>query len=136
MSENQPNQPKKRDGGLTFWLVIILLGNMIFLLSQVPSIRLLFFPLGAILFSFFDGFFGGSPLWSIPLFIIYTIISICSIIALLMWRKVGFYAICLTAIAAFITSMVVGILTFGIIVNCASIVILSILLRTEWKLFR
>ncbi len=137
MSENQPEQPKKRDGGLAFWLVIILLGNTMFLLSQVPSMRFLFFPLGTILLSIFDVLStGGLPLWSIPLFIIYSIISTCSIIAVFMWRKLGFYAICLTAIAGFITSIVAGILTLAIIVNSASIVILSILLRTEWKLFR
>jgi hypothetical protein len=29
------NQPKKRDGGLNFWLIILLLGNALFVLGNV-----------------------------------------------------------------------------------------------------
>jgi hypothetical protein len=135
-------KPKKLDGGLNFWLMLTLLGNAvfvlgnaIFLVSQIETD--MFFPLGGLLSLFVNAFLlGGSPLWSIPLFITYSLVSICSIIALYMWRKWGFYAICLTTIAGFVTCFGTGILPFGVLVGCASTVILAILLRTEWSRFR
>jgi hypothetical protein len=141
MSENQPNEPKKRDGGLRTWLVLILLGNAIFLISLLASVWkdffFVIFPFGVIL-GFFE-FFSESfliPLWSIPFFVIYSAISICSVILLFAWRKWGFYAICIITIAGLVTGIVSGFLTLGILAGCASIVILGILLRSEWKLFR
>jgi hypothetical protein len=45
-------QPKKRSGGLTFWLAVILIGNAIFIISQIwPDAGMLFFPIGP-MFSF------------------------------------------------------------------------------------
>ena len=105
-------------------------------LSNMGRCRFAFFPLGAILSIFVTGFFGGSPLWSIPLFIAYSVVSICSVIALFTWRKWGFYAVCLTTVAGFLTCFVTGVLPFGVTVNCAGTFILAILLRTEWNLFR
>ncbi len=134
MSENQL---RKRDGGLTFWLSLILVGNAIFVISQIYSdVGFFFFPVGTIFFAVFESFSSGFPLWSIPLFVAYSIGSICSIVALFTWRKIGFYAICLFAVAAFITGIATGVLTLSIIINCVSMGILAILLRTEWKLFR
>ena len=133
MSENQP---KNRSGGLSTWLILILLGNIIFLLSQATTVINSLFPaLGLFLF-FFYGFFAGSPLWSIPLFVTYSVVSMCSVIVLFTWRKRGFYAICLATVAAFLTSIVGGILTFNVLVNCASTLILGILLRAEWNKFQ
>ena len=135
MSENQP---RKRDGGLTFWLSLILAGNILFIISQIYAeiSELLFFPIGTILLETFNLVFNGFPLWSMPLFIAYSVGSICSIVAIFMWRTVGFYAISLIAIVGLLTSMASGVLTLSIIANCISIGILAILLRTEWKLFR
>jgi hypothetical protein len=128
---------KKRDGGLAFWLKIILLGNTIFIASQVwAGVQLLFFPFGAIFFTFFNAFFFGSPPWLMPLFVTYSIISIGSVVTLFKWRKWGFYAICLTTIVGFVTGITSGVLTFGILVNCFGTIILAILLRTEWSQFR
>ena len=134
MSEKQP---RKRDRALTFWLILILTGNAIYIVSQIyPDIDFLFFPLGAIFFTVINSFSTGFPLWSIPLFIAYSVGSVCSIIILFMWRKIGFYAICLFAVVGFITSLASGVLTLSIIINFVSIGILGILLRSEWKLFR
>ena len=141
MSENQRNQPKKRDGGLTTWLYLILLGNAIFFVSLLTyflkDFFFLIFPFGVIfsLFEFFSGVFL-FPLWSIPLFVIYSAISICSVTLLFVWRKWGFYAICITTIAGLITGIVSGFLTLAILADCIGTVILSVLLRSEWNLFR
>jgi|WetSurMetagenome_2_1015567.scaffolds.fasta_scaffold31440_3 hypothetical protein len=138
MTENQPINLKKRDGALNFWLFLLLFANIIFVVSQVPGVNELFFPFGAILFFMFSAFSGVSS-WSsfVPIFIAFAIVSICSVVALFVWRKWGYYTICLVAIASFLTSIsVVGILTFGVIVNCVAVVILGILLRAQWNLFR
>ena len=126
------NPPEKRDNVLTVLLVLILLGNAIFVIGHLLEDAFFFFlPISPIYF-----FFVGIPVWAIPLFIIYSIVSICSVIALFAYRKVGFYVFCLSTVAGFITSMASGVLTFGVIVNCATTVILAILLRAEWNLYR
>ena len=133
------NLPKKRDRALTFWLILILVGNALFLVSQLAhvwkDIYFLFLPFSAFLFLLSDSSFG-IPLWGTALFIVYSAVSIGSVAALFRWRKWGFYAICLAAAAAFVTSLFVGVLSLGIIVNCASTLILGFLLITDWHLFR
>ncbi|MGD6807722.1 MAG: hypothetical protein ACQCN4_12285, partial [Candidatus Bathyarchaeia archaeon] len=87
-------------------------------------------------FFLFNCFSSGSPVWLTPLFVFYAIVSICAIGALFMWRKIGFYAVCIAAVAAFLTGVAGGTLTMAILANCISTIILAILLRSEWKLFR
>jgi hypothetical protein len=128
---------KKRSGGLTFWLAVILFGNAIFVIAQIwPDAGMLFFPIGPIFFFLFNGFSMGSPVWSMPLFVVYAIVSLCAIGALFMWRKIGFYAVCLASVAAFLTGVSGGTLTMAILADCVSTIVLAILLRSEWKLFR
>jgi hypothetical protein len=87
-------------------------------------------------FFFFNSFSFGLPAWLIPLLVGYALVSVCAICALFMWRKIGFYAVCIAAVAAFLTGVAGGTLTMAILANCISTIILAILLRSEWKLFR
>ena len=67
MSENQP---KKRGGLLTLWLVLVLLGYALFLISLIIAFFLFS---SSDLHNLFSSV--GVPQWSLPLFIIYAIIG-------------------------------------------------------------
>jgi hypothetical protein len=139
MTETQPIVLKKRDGALNFWLILLLIANILFLLSQIPFIlNYFFFPWGTMVLAMFSEISGVHSWGSFaPLFVVFSLVSICSIVALFMWKRWGFYALCLVVVASFLISMfVVRVLSFGIIVNGIAIGILGILLRLQWNLFR
>ena len=125
------NQPKKLGGWLTFWLVMYLLGFALILSLSISS------------FLAFNGLsslpeFGGVAVWAVPLLIICSIVGLASSIALLKWRKWGFYAICLLTAVACVTQTIYSLAAIPLIpllLSIFSVIILYSLLRPKWKQF-
>jgi hypothetical protein len=126
------NLPKQRSGTLTLWLTLGLLVNIAFAFSYLNY----FVGFSAIAFFTLSFFTGYPALYSIPLLTVYSLVSVCSVLALFKFRKWGFYTLILSTAAELATHAVTGILAAGSIIDIAFVVILFMLLRPQWNLFR
>ncbi|MCW3999008.1 MAG: hypothetical protein NWE93_02065 [Candidatus Bathyarchaeota archaeon] len=126
--------PRKRDKALTFWLILILAGNILFLVSQLEYVwedfSFFFWPLKLILFPF-SGVSPSIPIWGTALFLVYSSVSVGAVAALFSWRKWGFYVLSAVALAALVTCLFIGVLDLAVLVNLGGMLFLGFLLYTS-----
>ena len=130
-------QPKIHSGWVTLWILLIAGANVLGILGYAAVAYLLGTNNTALnnLTSFLS--VAGTPLWAISIFITMGLVSIGSAIALLKWRKWGFFALCITYMAGFLTNIVIGNpLNIPHIAGLFVPVILYLLLRKEWNQLR
>ena len=129
MSQNQPNQ---RGTLLTLWLVLMALANVV-IASGYIIIDYLLTTNNSTLTNLLSRL--AIPLWAIALFSIFSIVNLCSVIALLRWRKLGFFALCVSTLVGFTANIAMESYSYAI-VGLFGIVILYLLLRSKWNLLR
>ncbi|MEA3429934.1 MAG: hypothetical protein U9R08_01540 [Nanoarchaeota archaeon] len=114
---------KKRNILLTVWLIIMLIGNTLAVLSYL------------LLNSTIASQYSNVPSW---IFYIYGMLSLANlvfVIFLFKWKKWAFYAFCGSAIFAFIMNLFIGVGIFAAIVGLVGPVILYLVMKTQWDLF-
>jgi hypothetical protein len=87
---------KSRHGCLTVWLVIIIIGS---------SLSALMYLFGS---EIIRRTFPDTPGWTFIILIVLSLFNIVCAIALLQWKKWGFWGICASSIAAIIINIVIG----------------------------
>jgi hypothetical protein len=87
---------KKRHGCLTAWLVMMIIANSATALSYL---------LGS---AFMKQTFPNAPNWGFPVLIILGLANLICAIALLRWKKWGFWGTCASTIVIFITNLYIG----------------------------
>jgi hypothetical protein len=87
---------KKRHGCLTAWLVFMIIVNSatsLFYLLSSASIKLAF---------------PNAPSWAFPVIVIAGLVNLACAVALLRWKKWGFWGLCVSSIVVFITNYSIG----------------------------
>ena len=121
------DKPEKERGALlTVWLLLMLVANiasvMFYFVFEISTVgRQLFLP--------------NVPLWAIYSFTVLGLLNIVFTMMLFMWRKLGFFALCISAGTAFAVNLIVGVGVFSI-VGLVSIPILYLILRPKWNLLK
>jgi len=95
-------EEKKRHGCLTAWLVLMIIGN------SATAFTYLFGGVG------FSQAFPGVPGWAMPLLVLMSIFNLVCSVALLRWKKWGFWGFAATTVFALILN-----LSFGLSVGSA-----------------
>lgn len=121
---------KKRGLLLTGWLILMLVANISSALSYVWLIMLTF-----VNPSFFVELMPEMPFWVLYFFGLLVILNIVLVVALLKWKKAGFYGFCgVAAIALIVNATVLNAGVFSII-GLFGPVILYLVMRPKWNLF-
>jgi hypothetical protein len=110
---------RKRGTVLTLWLVLLILGNTVSPLLTVLGIR----PLPS-----------SVPLWIIYPLILSSVLLVVSAIAMLAWKKWGFYLLCAIEVLAIAVNLLAGAGVFAF-VGLIGLAITYLLLRSSWSLF-
>lgn len=110
---------KKRGGLLTFWLILMLIGNIITILVYLLGRNILTFLI---------------PSWAIYIMPILALLNIVFVIFLFMWKKWAFFGFCGTTGVALVINIILGAGIFSIILGLAGPVILYLILRPKWDL--
>jgi hypothetical protein len=117
------NSNRKRGTLLALWLVLLILAN------AYGTIR-----------NIFDIFSNSSVLLSVPLWASYaltvgSVLIVLSAIAMLEWRKWGFYLYCAVAVLGFAVNLTVGAGVFAF-VGLVGIAITYLIIRSKWAFFK
>lgn len=115
---------KKRGALLTIWLVIMLIGNFFTAIS--------YFRLNSVIASVYPNF-------PSTIFYIYGLLGLANfvfVIFLFMWKRWAFYAILGSAVITSIMNLVVGLGIFTAIFGLIGPVILYLIMRSRWDLFK
>ncbi len=115
---------KKRGALLTTWLVIMLIANFFTALS--------YFIFNSTIASTYPNI----PVWMFYLYGVLSLANLTFVIFLFMWKRWAFYALCGSAVIAFIMNIVVGLGIATSIMGLAGPVILYLIMRSRWELFK
>ena len=121
-SSTSTNSSRKRGTVLTVWLVFLILANAVGAIRSV----LLILSITTVPFSV--------PLWESYESIVVSVLIVVSLIAMLMWKKWGFYMFCAILVLGFAVNLIVGVGVFSFF-GLIEIVITYLLLRSIWSLF-
>ena len=122
MSSTSTNSSRKRGILLTLWLVFLILAYAVGALRSI----LVILSITTVPFSV--------PLWENYESIVIPVLIVVSIIAMLMWKKWGFYMFSAILVLGFAVNLIVGVGVFSFI-GLIEIVITYLLLRSSWSLF-
>lgn len=112
---------KKRGGCLTALLVLILIGNVLAIIGNLA--------LDAIVSDNLPSDIGN---WFIPLSTIFCVINIICAIAILNWKKWGFYGYLFTSLAGFVMNLSIGFSVIQSALGLLGVVILYLFLVKVW----
>jgi len=87
---------KKRNGWLTAWLVLMIIANV--------AVALYYIFMGDTISRALPGL----PGWTLPVCTVLLVFNIVCTAALFMWKKWGFWGLCVSAIIAFIVNIASG----------------------------
>ena len=104
---------------LTLWLALLIIANIGSTLLNVLGIR----PLPS-----------SVPLWAIYTLYLGAVLIVVSAIAMLAWKKWGFYLLCAVEVLAVAVNLVAGAGVFAF-VGLIGLAITYLLLRSSWSLF-
>jgi hypothetical protein len=132
MSENQP---KQRGRLLTLWLLLLILANILSAFFYIFTAYVLATTSSSAINDATNPLFNFAlPFWAISLFPIFSIVNVYAAIALLKWRKWGFFALCVSYLIETAANLVLG--NILAIVGLLGIAILYLLLRSKWSRLR
>ncbi len=121
-SSTSTNSSRKRGTVLTVWLVFLILANAVGAIRSV----LLILSITTVPFSV--------PLWESYESIVVSVLIVVSLVAMLMWRKGGFYMFSAILVFGFAVNLIAGTGVFSFI-GLIEIAITYLLLRSSWSLF-
>jgi hypothetical protein len=130
------NQLNQRGVLLTLWLTLMLAANIMtgFMYFLLTYAELTFSPTNVSLAAEITAvLFNTIPLWAAVLVSIFDIVNVVGVIALFKWRKLGFYALFMTTVAALVVNVWLGVGIYSIL-GLSGIIILYFLLRQKWAL--
>lgn len=110
-------EQKRRHGCVTAWLLLMIFSNSLVTLAYL-------FAQGAIAKTLPSG-----DKWAVPTVTLIGILNIVLIIALLRWKKLGFFGLVCTAIATFLIDITIGVNAGYAIFGLAGVVLLFVLLQ-------
>lgn len=113
---------KKRGILLTIWLILILIDNTVTVLLLNGG--------------FFTSLFPSIPSWAVYALEIATILNVIFATFLFMWKKWAFFAFCGVAGITFIIKLVVGQGIVSAIFGLLFPIILYLIMRSKWNLFK
>ena len=113
---------RKKGTLLTLWLALLILANAYGTLIGILDIT----SNASVLLSL--------PLWAIYMSIISSVLIVISVIAMLKWKKWGFYMYCFIVVLGFAVNLILGIGVFPFIA-LVGIAITYLLIRSKWALF-
>lgn len=87
---------KSRHGCLTAWLIIMLIANLIVLLNYLGN-RI-----------YMDTVYGTVSDWAVPTMMILTVFNLVCVVGLFYWKKLAFWGVCISALAAFCVNLTLG----------------------------
>jgi len=115
---------KKRGALLTIWLVIMLIVNFSWAVYSL------------LFNSTIASFYPNVPSW---IFYIYGLVSLANfilVIFLFMWKKWPLFIFCGISIIVFIINLMIGLGILGSIFGLAGPIILYLLMKSKWDLFK
>jgi len=115
-------ETKKRSTWLTIWLSLMLITNTFSILIYFTSSK-------AILATY-----SNMPAWIWYVFGLVSLANLIFVIFLFRWKKWPFYALCGTALVAFIMNMAIGLGIFTLF-GLLGPLILYFSMKPQWKLF-